>query len=85
MGAPVQCFLSSVILSAIFNVSVLGFSVYFCLKTIKTFYFISFYFIFIYFIVFPGITTSGKSLMKIIKNNGPNKEPWCKPERMTDH
>ena len=76
-------FLSSVILSAIFNVSVLGFSVYFCLKTIKTFYFILFYFI--YFIVFPGITTSGKSLMKSIKNNGPNKELWCKPEGMTDH
>lgn len=34
--------------------------------------------------MFPGIT-SGKSLMKIIKNNGPNKEPWCKPEGMTDH
>ena len=35
--------------------------------------------------MFPGITTSRKSLMKIIKNNGPNKEPWCKPEGMTDH
>ena len=23
--------------------------------------------------------------MKIIKNNGPNKGPWCKPEGMTDH
>ena len=40
-------FLSSVILSAIFNVSVLGFSVYFCLKNNKDllFYFILFLFI----------------------------------------
>ena len=34
-------------------------------------------------VVFPGITTSGKSLMKITKNNGPNKEPSGTPEGMT--
>lgn len=35
-------------------------------------------------IVFLGIATSGKSLMKIIKNIGPNKDPLGKPEGMTD-
>ena len=35
-------------------------------------------------IVFLGIATSGKSLMKIIKNIGSNKDPWGKPEGMTD-
>ena len=32
-----------------------------------------------------NITTSGKSLMKITKNKGPNKEPWDTPDRMVLH
>ena len=34
---------------------------------------------------FPGITTSGKSLMKITKNKGPNKEPWGTPDGIAHH
>ena len=44
-------FLSLVILSAIFNVTVLGFSMYFCLKNNKDLYFILFYLLFIFFIL----------------------------------
>ena len=43
-------FLSLVIISAIFNVSVPGFSMYFCLKNNKDLYFILFYLLFIFFI-----------------------------------
>ena len=34
---------------------------------------------------FPGITTSVKSLMKITKNKGPNKEPWGTPDGIAHH
>ena len=51
-------FLSLVILSAIFNVTVLGFSMYFCLKNNKDLYFI-YYLFTIYFFILTGnrITT----------------------------
>ena len=42
-------FLSLVIISAIFNVSVPGFSMYLCLKNNKDLYFILFYLLFIFF------------------------------------
>ena len=34
---------------------------------------------------FPGITTSVKSLMKITKNKGPNKEPRGTPNGIAHH
>ena len=34
---------------------------------------------------FPGITTSSKSLMKITKKKGPNKEPWGTPDWSAHH
>ena len=48
-NASTWTFLSLVILSAIFNVSVLGFSMYFFLKNNKDLYFILFYFIYYLF------------------------------------
>ena len=44
-------FLSLVIISAIFNVSVPGFSMYFCLKNNKDLYFNLFYLLLIFFIL----------------------------------
>ena len=47
---PHGVFLSFVILAAIFNVSVLGFSMYFCLKKIK-----AFILCIIYFFILTGV------------------------------
>ena len=49
-NASTWTFLSLVILSAIFNVSVLGFSMYFCLKNNKDLYL--YYFIYYLFFLF---------------------------------
>ena len=66
-------FLSLVILSAIFNVSVLGFSMYFCLKNNKDLFiylfFISFLFIYFYlfylfiYFIYDYLTPSDKSVV----------------------
>ena len=37
------------------------------------------------YIQFPGITTSGKSLMKVTKNKGPDKEPCGMPDGIAHH
>ena len=55
-------FLSLVILSAIFNVSVLGFSMYFCLKNNKDLYL--YYFIYYLFFYFDRKSHSHPCLVK---------------------
>ena len=63
LNASTWNFLSLVILSAIFNVTVLGFSMYFCLKNNKDLYFILFYLLFIFF-YFDGKSHSHACLVK---------------------
>ena len=72
-------FLSLVILSAIFNVSVLGFSMYFCLKNNKDLLFI---YLFFYISILHLWATVGKSLTKSTNNRGPRIHPRGTPTQI---
>ena len=76
-------FLSLVILSAIFNVRVLGFSMYFCLKNNKDLLFI---YLFIYLFIDISIlhlrATVVKLFTKSTNNRGPRIDPWGTPTQI---